>query len=108
MNFSTMNIDHDRNSSFNCAFEYKGGWWFDNCLMSNLNGEFGNMLGKGIIWETWRGQESLSWIEMKIRPYDVPDELVSGVERSVQRQFFLLLVAVYLLFYFTVSDRLIV
>lgn len=29
--FSTKDRDNDNNSTINCAQEYKGGWWFDNC-----------------------------------------------------------------------------
>ncbi|XP_012368532.1 angiopoietin-4-like [Octodon degus] len=36
-NFSTIDADHD-NCACNCAEALSGGWWFDNCGPSNLNG----------------------------------------------------------------------
>lgn len=29
--FSTKDQDNDNNPTANCAKDYKGGWWFDNC-----------------------------------------------------------------------------
>lgn len=31
MKFSTYDEDNDRNSDTNCAREFSGGWWFNNC-----------------------------------------------------------------------------
>ncbi|XP_012370095.1 angiopoietin-4-like [Octodon degus] len=36
-NFSTRDADHD-NCGCNCSEIMSGGWWFDTCGMSNLNG----------------------------------------------------------------------
>nr|XP_013015041.1 angiopoietin-4-like [Cavia porcellus] len=38
-NFSTHDADHD-NCGCNCAVIMSGGWWFDSCGPSNLNGVY--------------------------------------------------------------------
>lgn len=67
--FSTKDKDNDL-SSGNCATTYRGGWWYNNCRIANLNGNYrkGNV-NDGIIWHHWKGSsESLEWTEIKIRP----------------------------------------
>ncbi|XP_022081435.1 ficolin-1-like [Acanthaster planci] len=60
--FSTWDKDNDV-SDVNCASLYSGGWWFTDCLDSNLNGEYfgtGNhtsaLTNQGIIWSSWKGR----------------------------------------------------
>jgi len=69
--FSTYDEDHDRSDS-NCAVTYKGGWWYNSCYKSNLNGKYyygGIIAEDGIAWSTLTGnQYSLKTTEMKIRP----------------------------------------
>jgi len=61
--FSTKDRDNDQGEE-NCADTHNGGWWFDNCLESNLNGQY----DQGIKWHTMTGKnESLVFVEMKIR-----------------------------------------
>ena len=63
---------YDRDLSNNCATNYKGGWWYDNCYDANLNGLY---LGSpsvgdptGIVWEWWTNRkETLKKAEMKMR-----------------------------------------
>ena len=69
--FSTEDKDVDL-SVVNCAERYKGGWWFHNCLMSNLNGLY--LKGKqkstseGVGWYHWKGfQYSLKDTTMMVR-----------------------------------------
>ncbi|KAH8328208.1 hypothetical protein KR067_006178, partial [Drosophila pandora] len=76
MKYSTWDSDNDHYSD-NCAEIYSGGWWFDACAKSSLNGWF-HKYGKrtfgeslGIIWGSWQGWDwgvSLTFVEMMIRP----------------------------------------
>ncbi|PIK37666.1 hypothetical protein BSL78_25497 [Apostichopus japonicus] len=59
MAFSTFDRDNDL-SNGNCAAQYPGGWWFNNCYYSNLNGDYGS----GNYWMPVVAEES----EMKLRP----------------------------------------
>jgi len=70
--FSTFDNDNDIDPR-NCAAEFKGGWWFETCHDSNLNGRYHGgpheSYADGINWRAWRGyQYSLKFTEMKIRP----------------------------------------
>ena len=73
MEFTTKDNDNDNNSSDlvssdNCAIEFTGAWWYNNCYYSNLNGCYGDVTAKAITWCTWRSchQHSLPFVEMKI------------------------------------------
>ncbi|XP_052282620.1 fibrinogen alpha chain-like isoform X2 [Dreissena polymorpha] len=80
--FSTRDHDND-NSPVNCARELRGGWWFNDCYSSNLNGAFIDhpfgartigesygqppLEGTGIEWYPYkRRQYSMRSVEMKI------------------------------------------
>ncbi|KAM6147822.1 angiopoietin-4-like [Erethizon dorsatum] len=72
-NFSTPDADHD-SCPCNCAMTMSGGWWFDVCGASNLNGMYypaGQHLHKinGIRWHHSNGPTySLRATRMMIRP----------------------------------------
>ncbi|XP_054889627.1 tenascin-N [Poeciliopsis prolifica] len=64
-------IDSDNDLALgNCARIHKGGWWYANCHLANLNGKWGdNAHSVGVNWEPWKGHlTSLDFTEMKIRP----------------------------------------
>ncbi|XP_008106459.2 angiopoietin-1 isoform X2 [Anolis carolinensis] len=73
--FSTKDADND-NCMCKCALMLTGGWWFDACGPSNLNGMFysaGQHHGKinGIKWHYFKGPSySLRSTTMMIRPLD--------------------------------------
>ena len=68
--FSTKDADHDARSG-SCSRGCHGAWWYNNCYMSNLNGEYHPKTNKrgvnGIRWNTWTS-ESLKASSMKMRP----------------------------------------
>ncbi|XP_047397034.1 angiopoietin-4 isoform X2 [Sciurus carolinensis] len=72
-NFSTRDADND-NCLCKCAHLMSGGWWFDACGVSNLNGvyyEDGQHVRRmnGIRWHYFRGPSySLRATRMMIRP----------------------------------------
>uniref|UniRef100_A0A4W5QPL3 Fibrinogen C-terminal domain-containing protein n=1 Tax=Hucho hucho TaxID=62062 RepID=A0A4W5QPL3_9TELE len=71
--FSTKDMDND-NCICKCALMLTGGWWFDACGPSNLNGMYyshGQNMGKlnGIRWHYFKGSSySLRATAMMIRP----------------------------------------
>ena len=71
MPFSTEE-KHNDPSNHNCATTYRGGWWFNTCLISNLNEKYlekETTPGQGIVW--FKGKlkfKSLKLSEMKLRP----------------------------------------
>ncbi|XP_032817636.1 angiopoietin-2-like [Petromyzon marinus] len=73
--FSTKDVDND-NCVCKCSQFATGGWWFDACGPSNLNGMYymsGMHTGKfnGVKWHYWKGSSySLRTTTMKIRPAD--------------------------------------
>uniref|UniRef100_A0A672G802 Angiopoietin 4 n=1 Tax=Salarias fasciatus TaxID=181472 RepID=A0A672G802_SALFA len=74
--FSTRDHDNDNCDHCKCALMLTGGWWFDACGFSNLNGIYynvGHNIRKlnGIKWHHFRGPSySLRSTMMMVRPYD--------------------------------------
>ncbi|KAM6977504.1 angiopoietin-related protein 7 [Aplochiton taeniatus] len=72
-NFSTKNKDNDKCVD-DCAQLRKGGYWYNCCTDSNLNGVFyrhgdHTKHTDGITWYGWHGPNySMKRVEMKIRP----------------------------------------
>ena len=70
MAFTTKDRDNDRWNK-NCATYYKGGWWYEICHHSNLNGLYlhGGTDAKGTAWYKWKNAHySVKKATMKIRP----------------------------------------
>ena len=49
MKFTTKDDDNDQYSG-NCAIKHTGAWWYRKCILSNLNGCYGDDSNNGIIW----------------------------------------------------------
>lgn len=72
MYFSTFDSANDHSGDIPCALSHGSGWWWNNCLESNLNGKYSQdphtTHYTGIIWEQWLGDYSLKATTMMIRP----------------------------------------
>ncbi|KAK0070264.1 BpsFReDn11 [Biomphalaria pfeifferi] len=79
MAFSTEDVDNDLHER-HCAAENKGGWWYNSCFYSQLNGVYHTAwysqgqshYADGIVWYTLKDSEfySLKKVEMKIKLND--------------------------------------
>ena len=78
MAFSTEDMDNDLFLR-NCAAENKGGWWYNSCYSSNINGAYQaagwyskgpQTFADGVVWYTLKESEfySLRRAEIKLRP----------------------------------------
>nr|XP_034308486.1 ficolin-2 [Crassostrea gigas] len=70
--FTTKDQDNDLRSTGNCAVDYKGGWWYENCHCTNPNGLYlaGNttLYGEGITYVHWlKDYYSLKTIRLMVR-----------------------------------------
>ena len=71
--FSTKDRDNDVYSDGSCAKIYYGGWWYEKCHQSNLNGRYLNGIHKsfadGVNWYHFKGyHNSLKHTEIKVKP----------------------------------------
>ncbi|XP_068151409.1 fibrinogen-like protein 1 [Drosophila tropicalis] len=73
--FTTKDKDNDVSSDSNCAAEEAGGWWYEDCAYSRLNGKYDkdgiSSNHNGIAWGTWSEWNytiSLTFAQMMIRP----------------------------------------
>ena len=74
MPFSTRDRDNDL-AHYNCAQSWKGGWWYNRCMHSQLNGIYHHdttpRAWEAVIWNTFIGSDrSLKFAEMKLRARD--------------------------------------
>ncbi|XP_028832543.1 angiopoietin-related protein 1-like [Denticeps clupeoides] len=74
--FTTLDRDKD-NFSGNCAHFHKGGWWYNACGQTNLNGVwysggvYRSKFQDGIFWADYGGgYYSMKAVRMMIRPID--------------------------------------
>eukprot|EP00058_Branchiostoma_floridae_P005604 XP_002591092.1 hypothetical protein BRAFLDRAFT_62610 [Branchiostoma floridae] len=69
--FSARDKDNDA-SSGSCIIWFSGGWWYNNCALSVLNGPYyqpDDYHGYGVLWRYWKGYYySLKATKMMIRP----------------------------------------
>ncbi|XP_061196321.1 ficolin-1-like [Saccostrea echinata] len=64
MGFSAPDVDNDGADNFDCAAYLRSAWWYNDCTMSDLNGEYGYR----VHWSTLtRGIFSLKETRMMIR-----------------------------------------
>ncbi|XP_011180764.2 ficolin-1 [Zeugodacus cucurbitae] len=67
--FTTHDQDNDQKDDQNCAEKWRGGWWYNSCYWSNLNGAYTKETnGQGIVWIGINRDESLKFVQMMIRP----------------------------------------
>ena len=57
MMFSTRDRDNDMWKTRSCSNDLTGGWWFNDCHNSNLNGQF--------IWNT-KAYSGIGWVRLNI------------------------------------------
>ena len=67
--FSTRDRDNDMWKTGSCSNDLTGGWWFNDCHNSNLNGQFiwNTKAYSGIGWVRFKHNLSLKFVEMKMR-----------------------------------------
>ena len=64
--FSTHDRDNDASSGGNCAAGNRGGWWYNNCHYSNLNGLYldGQSNSAGVTWRYFNATAP-SWLTLR-------------------------------------------
>ncbi|KAM7363812.1 ryncolin-4-like isoform 2-T2 [Cochliomyia hominivorax] len=81
MYFSTKDRDNDASANLHCALRFQGGWWYNNCLTSNLNGPFRTryvISNVGITWGKFDEMQHTRIISV------VHNSVVAGVRVSGQ------------------------
>uniref|UniRef100_A0A8C2XEL4 Angiopoietin like 3 n=1 Tax=Cyclopterus lumpus TaxID=8103 RepID=A0A8C2XEL4_CYCLU len=81
MMFSTKDRDNDNHQESNCAHYYTGGWWFNACGDTNLNGRYFHMRPKwrsdrrrGIQWKSvQKASYSLKLTQISVHPVASPN-----------------------------------
>ncbi|XP_034738275.1 angiopoietin-related protein 3 [Etheostoma cragini] len=76
MRFSTKDRNDDNHQNSNCSRSYTGGWWFNACGETNLNGRYlwsrakgRSIRRKGIHWKPGTGPSySLKMTKITVRP----------------------------------------
>ena len=72
--FSTFDKDNDNKASEHCAEIHRGGWWYNECDLANLNGIYHHSprlespTDSGIEWDEWKPRYSFKSTTMRIKP----------------------------------------
>lgn len=67
--FSTPDMDNDEWAVTHCAQRSHGGWWYNMCHTSNLNGKYSSTEAYGteyLRWRSWKRTQSLKETTMKL------------------------------------------
>ena len=69
MQFTTIDVDNDLASWGNCVVGDKyGGWWFNACADVNLNGLYGTVSSKSVIyWLGWQEYTPMKITSMMVK-----------------------------------------
>lgn len=70
MPFSTYDVDNDKEFELNCAFDYLGGWWFNECYESFLNGPWSSMYTTHIWCLTFSSMQDVLSVFMLIKSHE--------------------------------------
>ncbi|KAL7387275.1 hypothetical protein ABVT39_021215 [Epinephelus coioides] len=96
MMFSTKDRDNDNLQDSSCAHNYTGGWWFNACGDTNLNGRYFHVRPKGrserrrgIQWRTGqRASYTLKHTQISVHPVASP-RIISSMSASSETGVFL-------------------
>ncbi|XP_050507438.1 fibrinogen-like protein 1 isoform X2 [Diabrotica virgifera virgifera] len=61
LKFSTLDLDQDNSRKYDCAKDNQGGWWYNNCYFSNLNGKFVKVVIRTENMEALRWMDKNEW-----------------------------------------------
>ena len=69
MKFSTIDVDNDMWNGNSCAANVsRGGWWYVNCGVTNLNGVYGTLsVPSAIYWGPWAFNTPMKKTSMMIK-----------------------------------------
>ncbi|KAK3085800.1 hypothetical protein FSP39_008849 [Pinctada imbricata] len=61
MQFTTKDKDNDRYRK-NCVNYHYGGWWYNACIHSSLNGLYGQRAAKSMYWHGWKNKNKTEYM----------------------------------------------
>ncbi|XP_053391249.1 fibrinogen-like protein A [Mercenaria mercenaria] len=60
---------YDHDNTYSCAHNHGGGFWFNNCAVVNLNGQFVKSGDKGVIYYDFNSVKTLASTKMMMRRF---------------------------------------